>query len=145
LTALATIITCKQELFDLKIMTKYAIDLGIVMRILQAKKVFLATLVGLWSGWIFSVLIFAIVIGFVVLFTTDVPAVGFAAPPLLDAIVVAVQILIALAVTMFICAVRQWVRPTWGLVHRAYYMLLTVVAIGVVADLIFWNLTKWPS
>jgi hypothetical protein len=99
----------------------------------------------LWSGWTFSVLGIGIVIGFIVLFTTEIPAIAFAALPLLDAIVVADQIALALATTMLICTAWQWVRPTWSLGLRAYYTLLTLAAIGFVADLAFWNLIQWPG
>ncbi|QBD76215.1 class A beta-lactamase-related serine hydrolase [Ktedonosporobacter rubrisoli] len=101
--------------------------------------------IALWSSWIFSVLSIGIVLGFIVLFTTEIPAVAFAPLPLLDAIVIADQISIAVAVLMLICMVWQWVRPAWNLGQRAYYTLLTVAAIGFVVDLAFWNLIKWPA
>jgi CubicO group peptidase (beta-lactamase class C family) len=101
--------------------------------------------VALWLSWTFSVLSISIVIGFIVLFTTDMPAIAFAPLPLLYAIVVANQVSIALATMMLIGAIWQWVRPIWNLGQRASYTLLTLAAISFVADLAFWNLIQWPG
>jgi CubicO group peptidase (beta-lactamase class C family) len=105
----------------------------------------ISAIVALWLSWTFSVLSIGIVIGFIVLFTTDTPAIIVAPLPLLYAIVAANQVSIALATMMLICTVWQWVRPGWNLGQRAYYTLLTLAAISFVADLAFWNLTKWPG
>jgi hypothetical protein len=47
------------------------------------------------------------VIRFLVLFISDVPAIVFAPPPLLDAIVVADQVLAFLAAAMLLCSLWQ--------------------------------------